>query len=153
MCGGSHWFDQTCISMVAQFLLNKFEPNLGKDASILLVDDDDDLRNLLRTVLTFHGYSVTEACNCSTATGLLKGQNFDAVLLDITLPDGNGLRVAEFIQEHRLPSKVIVMTGTNSLANAVRGAALGVKDYITKPFSQHYLLRCIKNVLATEYST
>ena len=117
---------------------------------ILLVDDDDDLRGLLRTVLKYNGFSVTEARTGNLAMGLLRSQQFDLVLLDITLPDGNGFRVAEFLRENKFSSKVIVITGTGGLENAVRGASFGVRDYISKPFTPQYLLRSIEHVLSIE---
>ena len=117
---------------------------------ILLVDDDDDLRSLTRTVLTNEGYSVVEAGNCTLAFDLLRSQQFALVLLDITLPDGNGLRVAEFIRENKLDCKVIVVTGTTGLANALKGISIGIRDYIAKPFTLEYLMRSIEHVLSTE---
>ena len=126
---------------------------MGKYAKILLVDDDDDLRDLLQTVLRSNCHSVVGAPDCSTAIQLLKSQDFDVVLLDITLPDAKGFEVARFLQENHLPAKVIVITATAGLENAIRSAALGVKDYITKPFTTNYLLRCIDNALSMEYPT
>ena len=119
---------------------------------ILLVDDDDELRGLLRTVLRYNGYSVTEARTGENAMGLLLKEQFDLVLLDLTLPDGNGFRVAEFLRESKLSSKVIVITGTGGLENAVRGATYGVQDFIPKPFTPQYLLRSIEHVLSIEVS-
>ena len=125
---------------------------MGAAARILLVEDDDDVRSLMQTTLEFNGHSVVEARDCSTAMQLLKGQDFDVVLLDITLPDGKGFTVARFLQENNLSQKVIMITGTAGLENAVKSAALGVKEYITKPFSTNYLLRCIDNVLSVGYA-
>lgn len=119
---------------------------------ILLVDDDDDLRDLLQTLLRTHGYSVTEAQTGNIAMDLLRDQKFDLVLLDLTLPDGSGFRVAEFLRANKLPGKVIVVTGTDGLENATRGAALGVQDYITKPFKPQYLLKSIEHALSIEIS-
>ncbi len=119
---------------------------------ILLVDDDDDLRDLLHTLLGLQGYSVTEARTGNLAMDLLRAQNFDLVLLDLTLPDGSGFRVAEFLRENKLPGKVIVVTGTDGLENATRGAELGVRDYITKPFKPQYLLKSIEHALSIEVS-
>ena len=117
---------------------------------ILLVDDDDDLRDLLHTLLSLHGYSVAEADTGGLAMDLLRNQEFDLVLLDLTLPDGSGFRVAEFLRANNLPGKVIVITGTDGLDNALRGAALGVQDYITKPFKPQYLLKSIEHAFSIE---
>ena len=121
---------------------------MDPNARILLVDDDDDLRSVLQTLLELKGYSVVGAADCNSAIQLLRDGNFDLVLLDIALPDRNGFGVLEFVKEHCVHSKVIMMTGTVGLENAVRSATLGVMDYITKPFSPHYLLRSIQNALS-----
>ena len=119
-------------------------------AKILLVEDDDDLRDMLQTLLVLNGYSVTEAPTGDLAMGLLGSQQFDLVLLDIILPDGNGFRVAEFIRANNLPSKVIVMTGSGDVENALKGAALGVQDYIPKPFKPQNLLKSIEHAFSIE---
>jgi two-component system response regulator HydG len=121
-------------------------------AQILLVEDDDDLRDLMQTFLRYNGYSITEACDCHTALDLLQRQNFDLVLLDINLPDGKGFRVAEVIRENHLTCKVIVVTGTAGIENALQGAAFGVHDYISKPFKPQFLLRSIEHALSVEHS-
>ena len=121
---------------------------MDPSAKILLVDDDDDLRGVLQTLLELRGYSVVGAPDCSTAIQILRDGNINLVLLDIGLPDRSGFGVLEFVRDHCVHSKVVMMTGTVGLENAVRSATLGVMDYITKPFSPHYLLRCIQNVLA-----
>jgi DNA-binding response OmpR family regulator len=121
-------------------------------ATILLVEDEDELRDLLRRVLKCKGYTVTDACDCHTALDLLGRQSFDLVLLDITLPDGNGFRIAEAVRDNHPTSKVIVITGIGRLENALRSAAFGVQDYITKPFKPQYLLRSIEHALSLEHS-
>jgi DNA-binding response OmpR family regulator len=124
---------------------------MEKAAQILLVDDDDDIRNLLQMVLNDGGYSVTPAGSGEAAIGLIRNHHFDVVVLDLTLPDGNGFRVAEFLQDNKIPGKVIVITGTSRLENAIRGASLGVHDYLTKPFTPNHLLRSIENALSAKF--
>ena len=114
---------------------------------ILLVDDDDDLRLVLKQLLESGGYRVVGSSQCGTAIELLRDESFDMVLLDITLPDNSGFGVLEFLKANNLPTKVIVITGTVGLENAIRSAALGVLDYIVKPFAPHYLLRSIQHAL------
>lgn len=121
---------------------------MDPSARILLVDDDEDLRVILLPLLESRGYDVVEASDCSTALQLLRDRIFDVVLLDITLPDRSGFGVLEFVAENHIRSKVIMMTGTSGLENAVRSATLGVMDYITKPFTPHYLIRSIQHALA-----
>jgi DNA-binding NtrC family response regulator len=117
-------------------------------ARILLVDDDDGLRSVLERTLNARGYAVTGVSDRNTALDVLHHQTFDVVLLDIALPDGNGLAILDLLKQPHLASRVIVLTGTVGLENAVRSAILGVHDYITKPFTFNYLLRSIQHVLA-----
>ena len=117
-------------------------------AKILLVDDDEHLRLVLRPVLESGGYRVFESPDCSTALELLRTQTFDVILLDITLPDRSGFAVLEFVMENHTSSKVIMITATDGLQNAIRSATLGVIDYVTKPFDPNSLLRSIQHALA-----
>ncbi|MBM2840270.1 MAG: putative Fis family transcriptional regulator [Bacteroidetes bacterium] len=120
---------------------------------ILLVDDDDDLRDIVRTeVMVSSGHRIVEAPDCDTAIRLLQGESFDLVLLDITLPDKSGLEVLKFIKEKRLSTKVIMVTGTAGLENAITSTTLGAQDYITKPFTINYLLRSIEHALSIEHT-
>ena len=120
---------------------------------ILLVDDDDDLREIVRAeVITLKGFHVAEAQDCGTALRLLQTESFDLVLLDITLPDNSGLEVLRFITRKHLRTKVIMVTGTVGLENAIKSTTLGAQDYITKPFTINYLLRSIDHVLSIEHT-
>jgi DNA-binding NtrC family response regulator len=120
-------------------------------AKILLVDDDDDLRDIVRTeVMMAKGYRIVEAADCDTAIRLLQRESFDLVLLDITLPDKSGLEVLKFMNQKHLSTKVIMVTGTAGLENAIMSSALGAQDYITKPFTINYLLRSVEHVLSVE---
>ena len=124
-----------------------FNGTMNPFPRILLVDDDDDLRLVLKPLLECDGYSVVGSSQCSTAIQLLRDEVFDVVLLDITLPDRSGFGVLEFVKANNLPTKVIVVTGTVGLENAIRSASFGVMDYIIKPFAPHYLLRSIQHAL------
>lgn len=116
---------------------------------ILLIDDDDDLRDVLGRALDLKGYSVTGASDCHTALSALLSQTFDVVLLDISLPDGSGFRILDWLKERQQSPKVIMLTGTVGLENAVRSVVRGAHDYITKPFTINYLLRSIQHVLTS----
>lgn len=119
---------------------------------ILVVDDEDELRALLETLLESNGYTVFEASTANAAMDRLSSQQIDLVLLDITLLDGDGLKVLQFVRAKGLVSKVIVLTGTGGFDIALKCAAFGVQDYISKPFKPHHLLTSIKHVLSIEVS-
>ena len=116
---------------------------------ILLVDDDDTLRGILQGILKSRGYHVIEASDCTTALSMLRTERFNLVLLDITLPDRSGFDVLTFVNENHLPIKVIMITGTIGLENAVRSVTLGAEDYISKPYNPNYLLRSIEHALTS----
>ncbi len=119
-------------------------------ANILLVDDDDTLRGVVRATLEMEDYEIVEAPSCRTALAMLGKQSFDLVLLDIHLPDGSGLRVLEAVSERRPSTIVMMMTGAVGLDNALKSIKLGASDYITKPFSSNYLLKAIEHALLTK---
>lgn len=100
---------------------------------ILIVDDDDLLRESVRARLEQDGYRVTVAANGATAITAALRNPPDLVLLDIGLPDSDGLDICRALQRERaLP--IIFLTGRNSEIDKVSGLALG-DDYVTKPFS------------------
>jgi DNA-binding response OmpR family regulator len=103
-------------------------------ARILLVDNDKDRRASLGVILKSSGYLVFEAADNENALSLLAGERFDLTLLDITLPDRSGLRVLQFLKENYSAGKVIVITGTTGLENAIKSATPESQEYITKPY-------------------
>jgi DNA-binding response OmpR family regulator len=139
--------------MILACELNDCLSGMSPPTKILVVDDDPDLRDVVRNeVMGSSGFAVHEAPDCATAIRMLQRDRFDLVLLDITLPDKSGLEVLKHINEQRLATKVIVVTGTVGLEQAILSTSLGAQDYITKPFTLNYLLRSINHVLAIEHS-
>ena len=120
---------------------------------ILLVDDDKDLRDVVRVILDSSGYLVVEAADCEHALSLLASERFDLILLDIALPDRSGFRVLEFVRENHIAAKVIMITGTVGLENAIKSTSLGARDYITKPYNPNYLLKSIEHILSDRSET
>jgi DNA-binding response OmpR family regulator len=116
-------------------------------AKILLVDDDKDRRDSARVFLMLGGYHVVEAADSKNAFSLLASERFDLILLDITVPDKSGFLVLEFLKEKNLASKVIVITGTVGLENAIKSAAYATPDHVTKPYVADYVLKSIKHIL------
>lgn len=115
--------------------------------SILFVDDDAELRQLVSTQLGEAGYLVEESGDGSDAIRKLQNSVFDVVLLDIMLPGVSGIDVLKFMRDHDLPSRIIMITGLTGLSFAVRSITLGADDYITKPYTMEYLLSSIRRVI------
>lgn len=113
---------------------------------VLVVDDDSELRTVLRDVLGDHGFAVAEASTGEQARRLFREHEPDVVLLDLNLPDASGLDVLlEFTQSSSTP--VIVLSGRSGEVDRVVGLDLGADDYITKPFSSRELVARVNAVI------
>ncbi|HUI09941.1 MAG TPA: response regulator [Bacteroidota bacterium] len=114
---------------------------------ILFVDDDADLRRIVKDQLVPQGFVVDEAEDGAKAIGLLERGNYNLMLLDINMPVKSGIDVLKFIKEKGLSCKVIMLTGRVGFSVATETLKLGADDYITKPFNIDYLLFAIKRVV------
>lgn len=114
--------------------------------NILLVEDDSVIVSRLTEFLAAEGFSVKNAAGQASALALLEKEQFDLVLLDITLADGNGFAVCSAVKSaYSLP--VIFLTASGDEFSTVTGLELGGDDYIPKPYRPHELVSRIKNVL------
>jgi DNA-binding NtrC family response regulator len=100
---------------------------------VLLVDDDPDIRFSVRHYLELRGLPVTEADSVQTAKQKFAGASFDAAIVDISLPDGNGLELLEHFKNAGADVPVIVLTGEGSIELAVRAIKEGAEQFLTKP--------------------
>ena len=114
---------------------------------ILFVDDDADLRRIVKDQLVPQGFVVDEAEDGAKAIGMLEKGNYNLMLLDINKPVKSGIDVLKFIKEKGLSCKVIMLTGRVGFSVATETLKLGADDYITKPFNIDYLLFAIKRVV------
>jgi DNA-binding response OmpR family regulator len=114
---------------------------------ILFVDDDADLRNIVKDQLSPQEYVVDEAEDGAKAIAMLEKGNYALMLLDINMPVKSGIDVLKFIKEKGLTCKVIMLTGRVGFSVATETLKLGADDYITKPFNIDYLLFAIKRVM------
>lgn len=119
-------------------------------AKLLLIDNNGNRRDSVRTLLKSNGSLVVEAADCASAISILESEKFDLILLDITLPDRSGFGVLEFLEKNQIASRVMVITGTVGVANVIRSAAPGTREYITKPFNPDDLLKSIEHVLSDQ---
>ncbi|MCI8364106.1 MAG: response regulator transcription factor [Eubacterium sp.] len=115
---------------------------------ILIVEDDSFLNKMLAYNLTADGYGVTSALNARAATEALHTQEFDLVLLDINLPDGNGYELCRLMKPEHPDTIVIFLTANDQESDQIRGYEVGAVDYITKPFVIGALQRKIKAMFA-----
>jgi len=124
------------------------QPKKSGPYDILVVDDDDALRQLMEDILSREGYQVTTAADGDLAIKLLKNKKFDLVLLDIIMPNVSGFGVLKYISENNITAKVIMISAYQELKLAVEGKDLGAADFLCKPFMRPDLLNTIRGVLS-----
>ncbi|HUW24650.1 MAG TPA: response regulator transcription factor [Patescibacteria group bacterium] len=115
--------------------------------SILAVEDDQDIRDFLKELLTDHGYLVQTATRGIEALNLIKKTAPDLVVLDLGLPDIDGENVCGQIKKDHQHLPIIILTAKDGVPNVVHGLNLGADDYMTKPFDGDELLARIKTRL------
>jgi DNA-binding NtrC family response regulator len=114
---------------------------------ILVVDDEEIMRDVLAALLGGEGYTVELAPNALQALEMVREQEYGAVLLDLMLPDMDGLDVLEKLQKTDYPPSTIILTAFASIEKAVKATRLGAFDFITKPFKNDEILLAVKNAL------
>lgn len=115
--------------------------------TLLVVEDEDALRSLLTSELESRGFDVREADGGTVAVENLRRDKCDLVLLDIRLPDIDGMEVLKAIRKDNLAKKVIMLTGVDELKIAKDSLELGANDFMTKPYNFKNLLACIERVM------
>ena len=121
-------------------------------AHILVVDDDEGIRTLVKKYLNENNFLVSTSENAEDATEKVKVIKFDLIILDIMMPGKNGL---EFIQEHKkkLDTPIILLTAKGESDERVEGLEIGADDYLPKPFEPKELILRIKNILEKTIKT
>ena len=114
---------------------------------ILIIEDEPSLREIMGRVLRQEGYVVESAATYLEADSKVAGYSYDCILLDIMLPDGNGLRLLEHIKSLKKRDHVIIISARDSLDDKVTGLDLGADDYLAKPFYMAELSARIKSIL------
>src|ERR1017187_3173989 len=113
--------------------------------NILIVDDEDGIRDSLAGILADEGYSTASAGSGEACLDLLRKAPFDVVLLDIWLPGVDGLETLERIREFDNPPEVVMISGHGTVETAVRATKLGAYDFLEKPLSLEKTLIVVKN--------
>jgi two-component system response regulator ResD len=116
-------------------------------AKLLVVDDEDTLRLLVRAELEQREFDVDEADSGDMAMEKILADHFDLVILDIRMPGMDGIEVLKKIRENNLATKVIMLTGVDELKIARDSLQYGADDFLTKPYEIRTLLACIDRVL------
>lgn len=114
------------------------------DFKILLVEDDEALRFIVKDNLNQKNYDVTAAEDGEIALKLFNQEKFDLIILDVMLPKVDGFEVAKTIRRHNVQVPIIFLTARSMTEDKITGLTLGGDDYIPKPFSMEELLLKIK---------
>ena len=118
---------------------------INKD-HILIVDDDDRIRNLLKDYLIENNYIVSTAENADQAKERLEYIKFDIIILDVMMQGQNGYELTKEIKK-KIKIPIILLTAKGEVENRIKGLELGADDYIGKPFEPKELLLRIKNII------
>ena len=119
---------------------------------ILLVEDDDDVRDLVRIVLQEEGHTVETASTAAAGLELARANGYDGIVLDVRLPDGSGLDLMREVSRQRR-AKGIALSGFGSEEDVQRSIAAGFAAHLTKPVPMSALHEAIARVIATRTST
>jgi DNA-binding response OmpR family regulator len=114
---------------------------------ILIIEDEPDMKELIKQFLEDESYTVEEADNFDSGMDKIVSYDYDCILLDIMLPDGNGLNLLRELKKMDKADSVIIISAKDSLEDKIEGLDLGADDYLTKPFHIAELNARIKSVI------
>ncbi|WP_297736998.1 response regulator transcription factor [uncultured Maricaulis sp.] len=118
----------------------------GDDPHILVVDDDDRIRNLLKRFLQERGYRVSTAPNADKALSTLNSLAFDLLVLDVMMPGMDGFELTQAVRE-RGETPILLLTARGDAEDRIKGLSLGADDYLPKPFEPEELVLRINAIL------
>ncbi|WP_066175386.1 response regulator [Bacillus marinisedimentorum] len=125
---------------------------MEKEAKLLVVDDEERIRRLLRMYLERENYQIEEAADGEEALEKALNDDFDLILLDLMMPGKDGLEVCRDLRDKKA-TPVIMLTAKGEEANRVQGFEVGTDDYIVKPFSPREVVLRVKALLRRSSST
>ncbi len=117
------------------------------NGKILAIDDERNIRRLIRNEFSFEGFEVITAASGEDGLRTFEREGFDAVLLDIKLPKMGGIQTLRSIKEAAPDAEVIIITGYGDVQSAVEAMKMGARDYITKPFKLDELLALVRQII------
>jgi DNA-binding response OmpR family regulator len=114
---------------------------------ILLIEDEKELSSAIQLYLSKGSYLCETALTYNSALEKIHMYKYDCVIVDITLPDGNGLNIIRALKEENIDTGIIIISAKNSLDDKITGLDIGADDYITKPFHLSELNARIKSII------
>lgn len=126
--------------------LKRMEPLPDDAPHVLVVDDDQKIRDLLARYLMENGFRVTTAPDAERARAAMRGLTFDVALLDVMMPGESGLELARDLKA-KMHLPICMLTARAEAEHRIEGLEIGVEDYVAKPFEPRELLLRLKNIL------
>ena len=115
-----------------------------KALSILVIDDESVICDACRLVLSEKGHTVDQCLTGKAGLQAIESGRYDLILLDMKLPDIDGMMILETLKEKVPRTCVVVMTGYSTMSNALQAMRLGAADYLAKPFSEDELVDAVE---------
>jgi DNA-binding response OmpR family regulator len=116
-------------------------------ATILIVDDEPEVRSVLEEYFVAHGYAAMGAENAAAAKALAAAQPIDLALVDINMPGEDGLSLARHLRERYAKIAIVMLTSAGTVVDRIVGLEMGADDYVAKPFDPRELAARVKSVL------
>ena len=126
--------------------MNKSDNHIRNLKNLLIVDDDERIRTLLKEYLVNEGFIISTAESAITASEKMKILNFDLIILDVMMPDVDGFELTNQIRETS-ETPIILLTAKSEIDSKIEGLEMGADDYVTKPFNPKELLLRINSIL------
>lgn len=115
--------------------------------SILIVEDEENLQEALKLNLELEGYEISTCNNGAAALHKIHQEHFDLIILDVMLPELDGISVCESIRLQNMPVPILILSAKNTSADRVLGLKKGADDYLTKPFNLEELLLRVEKLI------
>lgn len=122
--------------------------NLKSKSNLLVVEDEENISELLQLNLELEGYEVSIAKTGIQAIKMVKAEYFDLIILDIMLPEMDGITVCETIRTQNIDIPILFLSAKDSVADRIEGLKKGGDDYLTKPFNLEELLLRVEKLVA-----
>ncbi len=120
---------------------------MSNKPSILLVEDEENLHEALKLNLELEGYEITSAFTGSEALQKIQSEYFDLIILDVMLPDVDGISITETIRVQNNQVPILILSAKNTSSDRVLGLKKGADDYLTKPFNLEELLLRVQKLI------
>src|SRR5579862_1052356 len=121
-----------------------FNPNPSSVGTVLIIDDEAEIRESLQTLLELEGFAVETAASGEDGLALIGERTFDLVLIDLALPGRDGMEILAEIHAHEMRLPVIMITAYGTVENAVRAMQSGAVNFVQKPWDNEKLLADVR---------